>query len=139
MLVPLLGVATFRIGRLNTPDPKHFAPILLAVGFSLVVMVFEKDLGSALLFFVLFIVMLWVATGRVSYVVFGTLLFSGAAYFAWAAFAHVQTRVTIWLNPWSDPDGRGFQVIQAASAFTSSSVTCMSKRMPPLPGPRDVL
>ena len=43
-------MATFRIGRINTPDPKYFAPILVAVGFSLIVMVFEKDLGSALLF-----------------------------------------------------------------------------------------
>jgi hypothetical protein len=67
----LLGVATFRIGRINTPDPKHFAPILLAVGVSLIVVVFERDLGSALLCFVLFMVMLYVATGRGSYVVAG--------------------------------------------------------------------
>lgn len=118
----LLGVATFRIGRLNTPDPKHFAPILLAVGFSLIVMVFEKDLGSALLFFVLFIVMLWVATGRASYVAVGMTLFAASAYFAWRVFDHVQTRVTVWLNPWSDPLDKGFQVIQGAYALAWGGV-----------------
>lgn len=118
----LLGVATFRIGRVNTPDPKHFAPILLAVGFSLVVMVFQRDLGSALLFFVLFIVMLWVATGRASYVAVGMTLFAGSAYFAWTMFDHVQTRVTTWIDPWSDPSGSGFQVIQGAYALAWGGV-----------------
>ncbi len=113
----LLGVATFRIGPINTPDPKHFAPILLAVVGSLVVMVFEKDLGSALLFFVLFIVMLWVATGRGSYLAVGAVLFSAGAVFAWTQFAHVQARVSIWLDPWADPLGKGFQIIQATYAL----------------------
>ena len=119
----LLGVATFRIGRINTPDPKYFAPILVAVGFSLIVMVFEKDLGSALLFFVLFIVMLWVATGRGSYLAVGVVLFSASSYAAWRMFSHVQTRVTIWINPWSDPSGKGFQVIQGAYALAWGGTT----------------
>ncbi|MEI2699689.1 MAG: FtsW/RodA/SpoVE family cell cycle protein [Microthrixaceae bacterium] len=88
----LLGVATFRIGRINTPDPKHFAPILLAVGVSLIVVVFERDLGSALLFFVLFMVMLYVATGRASYVLVGAALFSVSSWLAWTRFSHVQAR-----------------------------------------------
>ena len=113
----LLGVATFRIGRLNTPDPKHFAPILLAVGVSLIVVVFQRDLGSALLFFVLFMVMLYVATGRGSYVAAGAVLFGVSAWLAWTQFSHVQDRVTTWLDPWQDPQGSGFQVIQAAYAF----------------------
>ena len=119
----LLGVATFRIGPINTPDPKHFAPILLATGFTLIVMVFERDLGSALLFFVLFIVMLWVSTGRGAYVAVGALLFSGAAYLAWTQFSHVQDRVSIWLDPWADPNGAGFQVIQAAYAMAWGGTT----------------
>lgn len=119
----LLGIATFRLGPFNTPDPKHFSPVLLAVGFSLVVMVFERDLGSALLFFLLFTVMLWVATGRGSYVAVGALLFGGASYFAWSQFSHVQDRVSIWLDPWSDPGGAGYQVIQAAYALAWGGTT----------------
>jgi peptidoglycan glycosyltransferase len=113
----LLSVATFRIGRINTPDPKHFAPILLAVGVSLIVVVFERDLGSALLFFVLFMVMLYVATGRGSYVIAGFGLFMASAWLAWTQFSHVQDRVSIWLNPWQDPQDSGFQIIQAAYAL----------------------
>jgi peptidoglycan glycosyltransferase len=113
----LLSVATFRIGRINTPDPKHFAPILLAVGVSLIVVVFERDLGSALLFFVLFMVMLYVATGRGSYVIAGFALFMASAWLAWTQFSHVQARVSIWLDPWQDPQDSGFQIIQAAYAF----------------------
>ena len=113
----LLGVATFRVGPFNTPDPKHFGPILLAWGASLVVMIFERDLGSALLFFLLFVVMLWVATGRVSYLVVGSVLFVAGAIASWAAFDHVQERVSVWLDPWADPQGSGYQIIQAAYAF----------------------
>ena len=119
----LLGVATFRLGPINTPDPKHFGPILAATGVTLIVMVFERDLGSALLFFVLFIVMLWVATGRGAYVAVGALLFSGAAYLAWTQFSHVQDRVSIWLDPWSDPENAGYQVIQAAYAMAWGGTT----------------
>jgi cell division protein FtsW (lipid II flippase) len=119
----LLGIATFRIGPINIPDPKHFGPILVATGFTLIVMVFERDLGSALLFFVLFIVMLWVATGRGAYVAVGAFLFSGAAYLAWTQFSHVQARVSIWIDPWKDPDGAGYQVIQAAYAMAWGGTT----------------
>ncbi|MFN7151488.1 MAG: FtsW/RodA/SpoVE family cell cycle protein [Microthrixaceae bacterium] len=113
----LLSVATFRIGRINTPDPKHFAPILLAVAVSLIVVVFERDLGSALLFFVLFMVMLYVATGRGSYVIAGFALFMASAWAAWTQFSHVQARVSIWIDPWQDPQDSGFQIIQAAYAL----------------------
>lgn len=113
----LLGVATFRVGPFNTPDPKHFAPILLAWGASLVVLIFQRDLGSALLFFLLFVIMLWVSTGRVSYLLVGVGLFLVGAYASWMSFAHVQRRVSVWLNPWADPQGAGYQIIQAAYAL----------------------
>ena len=113
----LLGVATFRVGPFNTPDPKHFGPVLLAWGFSLVVMIFERDLGSALLFFLLFVVMLWVATGRASYLFAGTVLFAAGAVGSWAGFSHVQQRVAVWIDPWADPQGAGYQIIQGAYAL----------------------
>ena len=95
------------------PDPKHLGPVLLAWGVSLVVMTAEKDLGSSLLFFALFIVMLWVATERTAYLGVGAVLFGGGAAFAYSTFTHVQERVSIWLDPWQDPSGDGFQVIQS--------------------------
>ncbi|HNE36696.1 MAG TPA: FtsW/RodA/SpoVE family cell cycle protein [Microthrixaceae bacterium] len=113
----LLSVATFRVGPFNTPDPKHFAPILLAWGASLVVLIFQRDLGSALLFFLLFVVMLWVATGRVSYLLVGMGLFLVGAFVSWLSFEHVQKRVSVWIDPWADPQGSGYQIIQAAYAL----------------------
>jgi cell division protein FtsW (lipid II flippase) len=80
-------------------------------------MIFEKDLGSALLFFVLFLSVLWVATQRASYLVVGGALFAAGATMTWAAFEHVHQRVAMWLNPWSDPLGKGYQIIQAQYAL----------------------
>ncbi|CAN5558488.1 FtsW/RodA/SpoVE family cell cycle protein [soil metagenome] len=119
----LLGMATWPSFRPVLPDPKHLGPVLAAWGFSLVVMFAEKDLGSSLLFFALFILMLWVATERLSWLVVGGVLFSGGAYFAWTQFAHVQDRVTTWLDPWNDPSGDGFQLVQSWFALAWGGVT----------------
>ena len=109
----ILGQATFKIGRLHTPDPKHLMPVIIAWGFAMMVMVFETDLGSALLFFLLFMVLIWVATERVAYPIVGLLMFAAAAYGAWTQFSHVQNRVTAWVDPWSDVNGRCcYQVVQ---------------------------
>ena len=72
---------------MHLPEPRYIAPIIMAWGFAVVVMVFQKDLGSSLLFFTLFVVMMWVATQRLSYLVIGTVLFAAAAYFAWRSSA----------------------------------------------------
>ncbi|HEY9557834.1 MAG TPA: FtsW/RodA/SpoVE family cell cycle protein [Acidimicrobiales bacterium] len=119
----LLAVSSFRLGPLAIPDPKHLGPVLLAWGVSLVVMVYEKDLGSSLLFFALFVALLWVSTERATYLVVGVLLFAGGALFAHSQFTHVQDRVTIWLDPWQDPKGDGYQIVESAFAFSSGGVT----------------
>ena len=98
---------------------RAFGPILLAWGASLVVMTAEKDLGSSLLFFALFISMLWLATAQAAYLGIGLGLFSVGALFAFSAFSHVQTRVDTWLDPWSRADSQGYQLVQAAYAFGS--------------------
>ena len=115
----LISASTWRLGPLHLPEPRHLFPILLAWGFSVVVMVAEQDLGSSLLFFTLFVVMIWVATERASYLVIGAALFAGAAYTAWRMFSHVQDRVTIWRNPWPQYEGKGYQIIQAMFALAN--------------------
>ena len=119
----VLSMATFKIGPFAFPEPRDLGPVMLAWGFSLLVMFFEKDLGSSLLFFALFITMVWIATQRAAYLLLGTLLFSAGAFFAWRTFDHVQTRVTIWLNPWDDPADKGFQVIQGWFSLAAGGVT----------------
>jgi cell division protein FtsW (lipid II flippase) len=113
---------TRAIGPLPMPDPKHLGPVLLAWGASLVVMVSERDLGSSLLFFALFMVLIWVATERASYLVVGVGLFAGGALFAYSQFNHVRERVDIWLNPWSDAQDDGFQLVQSMFAFADGGV-----------------
>ncbi len=113
----LLASATWRLGPLRLPDPRHLGPVVLAWGGSIIVMTGEKDLGSSLMLFTLFLVMLWLATERPMYLVSGFTLFAAAAYVAWRQFAHVQRRVTIWLHPWNDPTGASLQIVQASFAF----------------------
>ena len=119
----LLAVSSFRLGPIPLPDPKHLGPVLLAWGVSLVVMVAERDLGSSLLFFALFVALLWVATERATYLVVGLALFAGGAIFAHSQFTHVQERVDIWLDPWQDPKDDGFQIVESAFAFSAGGVT----------------
>jgi peptidoglycan glycosyltransferase len=83
----------------------------------MVVMLAERDLGSSLLFFALFMVMLWVATERAAYLGFGGVLFAAGAVMAWRTFSHVSDRVEVWLDPWTDRAGQGYQVSEAAFAL----------------------
>jgi peptidoglycan glycosyltransferase len=109
----LIAASTWKIGPIRLPELQYIAPILVAWGFSVMVMVGERDLGSSLLFFTLFVVMMWVATERVSYLVIGFVLFGLAAFASFRMFGHVETRVDIWLDPWADEYGKGFQIVQA--------------------------
>jgi peptidoglycan glycosyltransferase len=118
----LIATNSWRIGFLRLPEPRHLLPILLAWAFSVVVMVGLRDLGASLLFFTLFVIMLWVATERTSFLVIGVVLFAGAAYVAWRTFDNVQTRVAIWLDPWPQYEGRGYQIIQAMFALSNGGV-----------------
>ena len=119
----LLAMATTRIGPVLLPDLKHLGPVLLAWGTSLVVMVAERDLGSSLLFFTLFIAMLWVATERLSYLVIGIALFAIGAVSATMAFSHVESRIDVWLDPWKDAAGAGYQIVQSQFAMAWGGIT----------------
>jgi len=119
----LLSMATWPRFRPVLPDLKHLGPVLVAWGMAIMVMTMQKDLGSSLLFFALFMAMLWVATGRVAYPVGGAVMFGAAAYGAWTQFAHVESRVTNWLNPWADPEGGGYQLIQGWYAMAWGGIT----------------
>lgn len=119
----LIATSQWRLGPLRLPHPKYLGPVLVAWAVTLLVMFYQKDLGSSLLFFALFVVMLWVATQRASFLVIGGGLFAAGALFAWRSFGHVRTRVDIWLDPWKDPSGSGFQVIQGLFAMASGGIT----------------
>ena len=118
----LIATSVWKVGPLRLPDPKHLGPVVIAWAVTLVVMVYQKDLGSSLLFFALFVVMIWVATGRTSFLVIGGGLFAAGSWFAWKSFGHVQERVSIWLDPWKDPSGTGYQLLQGMFAMAFGGV-----------------
>jgi cell division protein FtsW (lipid II flippase) len=111
-----------RIGRIRLPELRHLLPIVIGWGFAVMIMVSQKDLGSSLLFFTLFVVMLWVSTGKVGYLVAGFGLFAVAATAAYFMFEHVRDRVTIWLDPWPYYEGKGYQPVQAMFALANGGV-----------------
>ncbi len=86
------------VGRLGLPRAKDLGPILLAWGASLAVLFLEKDLGASMLFFGVFVVMIWMASGRPAYLVVGVILFAAGAAIGYLAFSHVQLRVEYWLH-----------------------------------------
>jgi len=106
-----LALAGRRFLGIDLPRGRDLGPILAAWLVSLGVLVFQRDLGSSLLFFGLFVVMLYVATERVGWIVVGALLFGAGAWFGYLTFTHVQERVTGWLDPFSDR-GDYFQIIE---------------------------
>ena len=113
----LLTSASVRIGPIHLPPLPYFLPMLVLFGAVMLIVVRLNDLGTALLFFGTFLTMLFVATGRRSYVLIGLLLFVAGAYVAYRLFGHVQTRVDVWLDPFADPLGAGFQPVRAIYAL----------------------
>ncbi len=119
----VLALPGFRVLGMSFPAARHLGPVLLAWGASLIVMVAAKDLGSSLLFFTLFVVLLWVATERPGYLVMSLVLFAGGATLAWSRFTHVQQRVDIWIDPFADPLGDGYQIVQSSFALADGGLT----------------
>jgi cell division protein FtsW (lipid II flippase) len=92
---------------------KDFGPLLAIWGAAMLVLVETNDLGSALLYFGIFLAVLYVATGRALYVAIGLVLFAGGSWVAYETIGHVRERVSVWLDPWKHPHGVGYQPIQS--------------------------
>jgi cell division protein FtsW (lipid II flippase) len=121
-----LLTSSYKIGPISLPPIPYLAPLLLLWALAIVLFVVQKDLGSALLFFGIFLAMLYVASGRPVYVVGGLLLFFAAAYtlstLLASQFTHIQRRVSIWLDPWPVGNDAGYQIVQALYALASGGV-----------------
>jgi cell division protein FtsW (lipid II flippase) len=111
-----------RIGRWRLPHPAYLGPMLLMWGFSMVLLIWQRDLGAALLFFGVFLAMLYAATGQGRYVLTGLVLLSVATIVGYRLFDHVALRVDAWWNPWQEAAGRSFQIVQSLLAFASGGV-----------------
>ena len=129
----LLSASTRSIGPLALPAPRMLTPVLAMWGISLLVVIFERDLGSAVLFFTFLVVMIYVATGRISYVLFAMVLLLIGGLFCYNAFAHVRNRIQIWVDPFANPDG-GYQIIQSLYSLADGDLlgTGIDKGLPRL-------
>ena len=113
----LLTSASMRLGFLSIPPLPYFLPMLVLFAAVMLIVVRLNDLGTALLFFGIFLTMLFVATGRRSYVLIGLVLFVAGSWVAYQLFGHVQARINVWLDPFADPLGAGFQPVRALYAL----------------------
>lgn len=117
-----LRAEAMRLRPFRVPSLAVLGPMLLMWGLTAVVLVWQRDLGTATLFFLVFLAMLFAATGRVSYVVVGLGLLAVAGLAAYFLFDVVRLRVDIWLYPWGEGQGRAFQIVQSLLAFASGGV-----------------
>jgi cell division protein FtsW (lipid II flippase) len=113
----LLSMASTRVGPLRLPPLPYLLPMVAMWGLALAIVIVQRDLGAALLYFLVFLALLYVATRRISYVVLGLLMFTAGSAVLYLAFPHVQDRVDIWLDPFADPQGAGYQIIRALYAY----------------------
>lgn len=120
----LLTAATKPALGLSLPEMRHLGPLLVMWAISLAILVFEKDLGSSLLFFSLFLAMIYVATGRGFYVATGLLLFLLGAAVSYFIFSHVRVRVDIWIHALpTDISGEFYQVAQSLFALSAGGLS----------------
>ncbi|MDF2568926.1 MAG: rodA [Sporomusa sp.] len=118
----LLTFATRHYGPIILPHPRFIAPLLALWGLTMAMLIVQRDLGSALLYFGTTVTMAYLASGRLSYVVLALGLFLIGATVCYLFFPHVQVRIDIWLNPWADPTGRAYQIVQSLFAFGSGGI-----------------
>ena len=107
---------------MDLPRPRDLAPLLAAWIASVGVMIFEKDLGTSLLLYASFLVLVYVATDRLSWVVIGLALFAAGSVAAYYLFDHVRVRVQTWLDPFADPEGAGYQMVQSLFSFATGGI-----------------
>lgn len=107
----------------NRIELRDLAPIGAAWVASVGVMVLERDLGSSMLVFALFVVLMWVATERTLWLGVGAAMFVAGGAIAFQFFDHVERRIDGWLNPWADPQDSGFQIIQATYSMAEGGLT----------------
>lgn len=119
----LLSISNRTVLGIKFPRLRLLYPLFIVWGVCLLVVAFERDLGSALLFYTIFLIMLYVATGRVSYVIIGLALLAVGAFGMYQIMSHVQVRVAIWLDPFSDAQNLGYQIVQSLFSLADGGLT----------------
>ena len=112
----VLVIGAKRFAGITFPPIKHLGPMLVVWGAAMFLLVFIRDLGSSLMFFGAFLALIYVATNRISFVIIGLLMFFAGAWFFANTVGHVGDRIDVWLDPYADASGDGYQVLQSMFA-----------------------
>jgi cell division protein FtsW (lipid II flippase) len=113
----VLAVPTRRWMGMAFPAMRHFGPVLVVWGAALLAVVVLNDFGTALLFYGVFLAMIYLATGRAAYTAVGLVLFLVGSVAVWATVPRIGDRVDVWLHPFDDAQGRGYQLVQSLYAM----------------------
>ena len=122
---PLLIEQDTRVGPLRLPPLPYLAPMVAMWAIALGIVVIQRDLGAALLFFAVFLALTYAATGRLSLVLIGTALFLVGSALMASIFPHVGERIAAWIDPWADPLDSGYQILQSLHAFARGGLIGM--------------
>lgn len=114
--------SSYRLGPFTLPPLPYLVPLIGMWGIAMMTIVFQRDLGAALLLFGVFLIMLYAATRRSLYVIAGVTAFAGGAYILYRLLPIVGLRVSVWLDPWATAQGSGYQIVQAIYALASGGV-----------------
>jgi cell division protein FtsW (lipid II flippase) len=120
----VLALAGRRVLGIDLPRARDLGPILLAWAASLLLLVFESDIGTSAVFMGLFVAMLYIATSRTSWLLIGFLMFAAGAFAASRLFAHVGERFDIWLHPFAgaNPENNAYQLVQGLYGMASGGL-----------------
>lgn len=118
----LLASARFTFGRLRLPPFQYLAPLVAVWGLSLLLLIRQNDLGSALLFLGIFLAMIYVGTARAVYPISGLVMFLAGVFLAFHMFPHVRERTDVWLNPWAYANSTGYQLVQGLIAMATGGI-----------------
>ncbi len=122
VLVDTRRMLTLPGPRRWTAELARLGPMLVICLGALLLLVFQRDLGLAMLYYGIFLGMLYIATGRLEYIGVGLVAFASGAALCYRLFAHVRVRVDVWLNPWADATGRGYQILQGLYSLANGGL-----------------
>ncbi|MDQ2740753.1 MAG: FtsW/RodA/SpoVE family cell cycle protein [Chloroflexota bacterium] len=120
----LLAAARITLGRIQLPPFQYLAPMVAVWGLSLLLLIKQNDLGSALLFLGIFLAMIYIGTARAVYPVSGLVMFAVGVFVAFHLFPHVRDRTEVWLNPFAPAvaSGSGYQLVQGLIALAAGGL-----------------
>ena len=112
-----------QVGRIRLPEPRQLIPLLIAWGASVLILIWQRDLGASLLLFAGFVLLLYAATGAAGYLIAGGALGLVAGIVSFFAFGHVQRRIVAWIAPFQHYEDEGFQIAQGIFALGTGSLS----------------